>query len=200
MLPSPTGALYACSTPRLSAAQFFLKQLLACRESPLLSDSLLNRFMPGFSPKQQRQLLHELQENQLVVGTDRPRELEVLSVSRILNRRLKLLSQQAKGLICDAEGLCVASAGLHPEEYQYYAAMSVELARLTKRFSTHNDGRKSLEPVWSMIENSGQSKVAFWPLYIAGQRMNMILLGVPKLQQQALVELLWALVHRYEAR
>jgi len=50
---------------------------------------------------------------------------------------------------------------------------------------------------WALVDAAGNSRVGFWPLYVGKQRFVLVLGGVPRLNQPALTELIWALSKRY---
>ena len=50
---------------------------------------------------------------------------------------------------------------------------------------------------WALINAGGMSNMGFWPLFIGKHRFVLIISGAPKLDQPAMLDLVWLLFRRY---
>ena len=101
-------------------------------------------------------------------------------------------------MLADRQGFYLGTAGFTHETAEELSALSADLASLHQRHSgllANNLGIGS--GAWGVIDAAGNSQVGFWPLYVGEQRFALVLAGVPRMNQQALVNLIWILNQRY---
>jgi hypothetical protein len=143
-------------------------------------------------------LLYHLQALGWVEGFADAQPAPAGALEDVLPALLPPLSADGKALLADAQGFYVASTGFQHETAVELAALSADLASLYERHQgllKRNMGLGS--STWALVDAAGNSQTGFWPLYIGDQRFVLIISGVPRLNQPALTDLIWAFSKRY---
>lgn len=198
LFPTPAGAYHAISGPVDDVSRQFLRRLLTRASSPLLTaDSLSTLF--GHSDQQEAlALLHRMQRIGWIQGEEHARSVASGSLTDILPTFLQKLSSSGKALLADQEGFYLASHGIAHETAEELSALSADLATLYHRHRGLLQKNMGLDiGAWALVDAAGDSRLGCWPLYIGDHRFALAISGLPRLNQPAFTELVWALSVRY---
>ncbi|MBK1674167.1 hypothetical protein CKO35_12805 [Ectothiorhodospira shaposhnikovii] len=198
ILPTPAGAFYSVAGPEQDAPRLLLRRMLSGEMSPRLSLPELMRWTGTGTAEEALEMLYYVQSLGWVEGFATARQAPQGALESVLPGLLAPLSDNGKVLLADPQGFHVASVGFNHETTVELSAASADLATLYERHSgllRHNMGLGT--GAWALVDAAGNSRVGFWPLHIADQRFVLVIVGVPRLNQQALTELVWALLKRY---
>ncbi len=195
--PTPGGAYYAVSRPIPDAASRLLFSLMRGDSTPSASAQLVRGFA-GDDESAGLALLDHVERLGLVTGLASPRHVPEGALVEILPGMIGRLSSDHKALVADAQGLYVAADGFSHATAEELAALSADLASLSDR-------RRRAVPAdlhlpsqnWAIVDASGNSQLGFWPLHIGATRFVLVLAGVPALNQQEFVDVVWALSRHY---
>lgn len=198
ILPSPAGAFYSVADPEVDPPRRLLQRLLGTDTSHKLSLPALVDWTAAESEDEALDLLYHLQTLGWVEGFEQEQTALQGALENILPDLLRPLSASGKALLADAQGFYVASTGFNHETAVELSATSADLASLYERHRgllKRNMGLGS--SAWALVDAAGNSQTGFWPLYIADHRFVLIIGGLPRLNQPALTNLIWALSKRY---
>lgn len=197
LAPSPAGAYYAASGTNMDLSRRVLLGLMAKQESPALTMENL-RALTGMDADASLEHIYRMQSLHLIQGLSESRRVSDGSLEKILPGLLANLARNNKALLADAQGFYLASHGFHHETAEELAGLSADLANLHERHQGLISGNLALQTsAWALINAGGNSEIGFWPLYIGQQRFVLILTGLPNLNQDATVDLVWTLAKRY---
>ncbi len=200
VLPSPAGAYYAVSRPEDEAARRLLRSLLQQLVSPLLSLDGLKSWSGIENDDQVMELVGHIQSLGWVEGSDTPIEPPAGRLEDTLPDLLAPLSDNNKILLADEQGFYLCARGFAHETAEELSALSADLATLHERHAgllKNNLGLRS--NAWAVVDAAGNSEVGFWPMYVGDQRFVLVAGGMPRLNQPAFLQLIWALSIRYAA-
>lgn len=197
LAPSPAGAYHAVSSTNEDLSRRVLLGLMARQESPALTlDNL--QALTGLDAESSLEHIFRMQSLHLIQGLSESRRASDGSLEKILPGILANLARNNKALLADAQGFYLASHGFHHETAEELAGLSADLGNLHERHQGLISGNLALQTsAWALINAGGNSEIGFWPLYIGQQRFVLILTGLPNLNQEATVDLVWALARRY---
>jgi len=198
LLPSAAGAFHAASGRELDPPRVLLRALFREPLATRLSEHALSQLSGLKDPEHAAAMLARVQRLGWIQGLDHPRRCPEGSIEELLPGLLEPLSNKGRAMLADPQGFYLGSAGFAHETAEELSALSADLASLQQRHSgllVGNLGQVS--GAWGVIDAAGNSQVGFWPLYVGGQRFALVLGGVPRLNQQALVDLIWILNQRY---
>ncbi len=198
VLPTPAGAFHAVSTPDDSRLRRLILALLRHRSSPRVDVDSLCRWLETDDDQEALEILHRAQTLAWIEGYDDVRDVPGLGVGQELHQQLPRLSSVGKGLITDWNGLSLASCGIDDATADALAALAADLIgvqeRHAERLGTHL-GQTSHG--WAAVDAYGSSRIGVWPMYVGEQRMLLVLLGEPRLNQPAFLALVWLLIKHY---
>lgn len=197
VLPTPAGAYYSVSGPEQEPSRLLLQTLIRGEHSPRLTLANLKTWT-GMEGDEALELLYHVQTLGWVEGYETEKSLPAEKLEEILPKLLPTLSGSGKALLADSHGFYVSSRGFPHETAEELSAASADLASLHGRH--HHLLRNNLglwTSAWALVDAAGNSQVGFWPLYIGEQRFVLVVGGLPRLNQPALTELIWALSRRY---
>jgi len=198
IFPSPAGAFSSVVDLEPDALRRFLQRLLSADTSPRLCLPAVMGWAGTESEDGALDLLYHLQALGWVEGFADAQPAPAGALEDVLPALLPPLSADGKALLADAQGFYVASTGFQHETAVELAALSADLASLYERHQgllKRNMGLGS--STWALVDAAGNSQTGFWPLYIGDQRFVLIISGVPRLNQPALTDLIWAFSKRY---
>ena len=198
LAPTPAGAYYCVAGNDKSAPRRFLRNLLVADATPLLSTENLRQLMRLDSDKEALEMLAHLQKLGWVQGLEAALEAPSGRLEDFLPELLSALSVSGKALLADEEGFYIASSGFPHETAEELSGLSANIATLHDRYQgvlKNNLGEGS--SAWGLIDAAGNSQVGFWPIFIGRYRFALVIGGVPRLNQPALTNLVWALNMRY---
>jgi len=198
LLPSAAGAYYAAAGEQVDPSRQLLRALFRERSATRLSEHTLLQLVGMEDIEQARELLKRTQELGWLQGLERPRLCPDGTVEDLLPGLLEPLSGKGKAMLADPQGFYLGSAGFPHETAEELSALSADLASLQQRHSGLLLGNLGLgSGAWGVMDAAGNSQVGFWPLHVDEQRFALVLSGVPRMNQQALVDLIWILNQRY---
>jgi len=198
IMPTPAGAFYGVSEGKENAPRRLLRHLIGHDSSPRLDSDSLQGWTGAGTPDEALDLLFHIQSLGWVEGFREQQQAPSGALETVLPERLDILSSTGKALLADEQGFYVASRGFTHETAEELSAVSADLASLYERHHGLLARNLGLETsAWALVDAAGNSRVGFWPLYIGSQRFVLVVGGVPRLNQPALTELIWALSKRY---
>lgn len=197
--PTPAGAYYAVVSAEEEVSRGFLLELMQLSETPKLTEELLMK-LSGLDEKESLELLYQLQSLGLVQGLGQPLLVSTEALEDILPVKLKELSGDNKSLLADNQGFYIATYGFHHETAEELAGLAVELSNLQSRYTGLLKGNLNFQSAaFGLVNTGGQSDIGFWPVFIGEQRFTLVLAGIPYLNKNVIVELIWVLVNRYRS-
>ena len=198
ILPSPAGAYYAVARPEDEAARRLLRSLLQLPTSQLLSTEGLRNWSGIESDDHAMELLGHIQTLGWIEGSETPVTPPEGRLEDTLPDLLAPLSDSGKILLADEQGFYLCAQGFAHETAEELSALSADLATLHERHAgllKNNLGLRS--NAWAVVDAAGNSEVGFWPMYVGDQRFVLVVGGMPRLNQPAFIQLIWALSIRY---
>lgn len=196
--PTPAGAYFAASSVTQEPARATLSRLLAFPEFPAFEPALLVE-LTGLSDEQLAlEHIYRLQALGLVHGLQSSRRLTSESLEASLPPLLAELAGDGKALLADEQGFYLGCHGFHHETAEELAGLSADLGSLHARHFALLEGHLGMRSgAWALINAGGMSNMGFWPLFIGKHRFVLIISGAPKLDQPAMLDLVWMLFRRY---
>ncbi len=188
ILPSPAGAFYSISNKENEPAKQFLQNLMTGKETPLFDAKKID----------DNDLLQHIQKLQWLQIFDQSVTIPEGTIEDALPDLLKKLSSESKALLADDQGLYLASTGFTHEASEELSALSGDLSSLYARHQGITRGNLNIKSsAFSLVDAAGYSQLGFWPLYIGNMTFVLVILGTPRFDQTAFVELVWMLHRRY---
>ena len=189
ILPSPAGAFYSISTSETEPAKQFLQNLMTGKETSRLDPE---------KAADNDLLLQHIQKLKWLQVFDQPVAIPDGTIEDALPDLLQKLSSESKALLADDQGLYLASTGFTHEASEELSALSGDLSSLYARHQGITKGNLSIKSsAFSLVDAAGYSQLGFWPLYIGNMTFVLVVLGTPRFDQTAFVELVWLLHKRY---
>ncbi len=189
ILPSPAGAFYCISSKANEQAKHFLQNLMTGKETSQFDEEKF---------EQNAQLLPHIQKLKLLQGFNQAVQIPEGTIEDTLPEILQKLSSESKALLADDQGLYLASTGFTHEASEELSALSGDLSSLYARHQGIIKGNLNIKSsAFSLVDAAGYSQLGFWPIYIGEQMFVLVILGVPRFDQSAFVELVWMLHRRY---
>lgn len=189
ILPSPAGAFYSVSGRESEPAKHFLQNLM--------TENKTSRFGEKQTGDND-QLLQHIQKLKWLHGFDQPVHIPEGTIEDALPDILKKLSSESKALLADDQGLYLASTGFTHEASEELSALSGDLSSLYTRHQGITRSNLNIQSsAFSLVDAAGYSQLGFWPLHIGNTVFVLVILGAPRFDQAAFVELVWMLHKRY---
>ena len=198
ILPTPAGAYFAVSSPHKTRVRRLLRALLKYRSSPHVDTEFICKCLETDNEQEALEVLHRAQSLAWIEGYTEPRDVPGLGVGQGLNELVPRLSSVGKGLIIDWNGLSLARCGIDEATADTLAALGADLVgvqerhaeRMAEQFGQATHG-------WAAVDAYGSSRIGAWPLYIGDERVLLVLLGEPRLNDPAFLALVWLLIESY---
>jgi len=196
--PTPSGAYFAASSVTQEPARTSLCRLLAYSDFPAFDAALL-REVTGVNDEQTAlEHIYRLQALGLIHGLSATRKQSTDNLESSLPSLLAELAGEGKALLADEQGFYLGCHGFHHETAEELAGLSADLSSLHSRHFALLEGHLGMRSsAWALINAGGMSNMGFWPLFIGKHRFVLIISGVPKLDQPAMLDLVWLLFRRY---
>ncbi len=196
--PTPAGAYFAASSVTQEPARATLSRLLAFPEFPAFESALLVELTGLSDERLALEHIYRLQALGLVHGLQASRRLTSESLEASLPPLLAELAGDGKALLADEQGFYLGCHGFHHETAEELAGLSADLGSLHARHFALLEGHLGMRSgAWALINAGGMSNMGFWPLFIGKHRFVLIISGAPKLDQPAMLDLVWMLFRRY---
>lgn len=197
---TPAGAYYAVSSAEDNPSRIFLKGMLTWDAQEPLTPEMLLRLGHATDFDSALNLLFRLQRLEFITGSDIPVIFEKQPLDRRLPELLSELSDIGKAVLAQDTGLYFATAGFHHESAEEIAALAGEVIRMSEKHALLIKNNLSInQNAWAISDPSGQSEMAFIPMYFGDNKLILIVGGRPQLQNDAFVELIQILFRRYGA-
>ena len=198
--PTPAGAYFAASSVTQEPARNILCRLLAYPEFPAFDSALLSELTGVSDEPTALEHIYRMQSLGLVHGLQSTRKQSTDSLEVSLPSLLAELAGQGKALLADEQGFYLGCHGFHHETAEELAGLSADLSSLHSRHFALLEGHLGMRSsAWALINAGGMSNMGFWPLFIGKHRFVLIISGAPKLDQPAMLDLVWLLFRRYGA-
>lgn len=198
LLPTPGGAFHAVSRPDENPVRRLILALLRHRSSPRVDARSLCRWLEVQDEQAALEILHRAQTLAWIEGYDDAREVPGFGVGQELHQLLPHLSSVGKGLIVDWNGLSLASCGVDDEMADTLCALCADLIGVQERHASRLASHFGLSTHgWAAVDAFGSSRIGAWPLYVGNERLMLVLLGEPRLNQSEFLALIWVLINRY---
>lgn len=199
LLATPAGALRAASGDA-SEVRALLRALLRRPVTVATAAGELASVVPGAPLEVTAHRLAGLERLGLISCESRAWKLGGHKLEDVLPRLLHRLSAEGRGMLADDHGFAISSAGFPADGVPAMAALAAEVAALDARWRREGTGVGASEPpCWASSLGSGGAPLSFRLLTIGPHRFVLVLEGAERLADPALVWLVWALSHRYDA-
>ena len=198
ILPTPAGAYFAVSNREHTRVRKLLLALLRYRSSPHVDTEFLCRCLDTDDEQEALEVLHRAQTLAWIEGYTEIRDVPALGVGQELHQLLPKLSSVGKGLIIDWNGLSLARCGIDEATADTLAALGADLIGVQERHAermAQHLGQASHG--WAAVDAYGSSRIGAWPLYIGDERVLLVLLGEPRLNDPSFLALVWLLIENY---
>ncbi len=197
VLPSPAGAFYCVASSDSEPVKYFLQQLFLSTESPYFDNDLIERFIVDSDSKAEEILFH-IQELQWLQVFEKAQSIPKGMIEEVLPKVLKKLSSEGKALLADGQGFYLSGYGFSHEASEELSALSGDLLSMYSRHRGIIRGNLNIKSnAFALVDAAGYSQLGFWPIYIGGAVFILIISGVPRLDQESFVSLVWILYKRY---
>jgi len=194
---SPAGAYYATVSSEPDDARALLLQLLSAEIALPYSEELIEE-LTDLDQEQASDLFNKLREKGFVELNENPVVVVDEVVEKMLPELLPLLSNTGRVALADDQGFCLGASGFDDAHAEALSALAADVISLHERHLPLLNRELSFSgESWGMLDPIGQSQVGFWVVHMGSQKFMLIVDEMPKLNQQAFVNLLSVLARRY---
>ncbi|MDO4794316.1 MAG: hypothetical protein Q4A28_00015 [Brachymonas sp.] len=198
LLPTPAGAFAAVAEPGNSRLRGFLAALLKQNGRAEVNDINLCQWSGLSKPQEAHEFALRLQRLGWIQITREPYKVSTAPLSQVLPVLLPALSREGKILLADTQGLYLHSHGFPHEAAEEISALSADIANMhARRAGVINRNLGLSGSAWALTNTAGHSQLGFWPLFIGSERFVLAIAGSPAFNQPQLLELIFALHHRF---
>jgi hypothetical protein len=194
---TPAGAYYATVSSEPDDARALLLQLLSAEIALPYSEELIEE-LTDLDQEQASDLFNKLREKGFVELNENPVVVVDEVVEKMLPELLPLLSNTGRVALADDQGFCLGASGFDDAHAEALSALAADVISLHERHLPLLNRELSFSgESWGMLDPIGQSQVGFWVVHMGSQKFMLIVDEMPKLNQQAFVNLLSVLARRY---
>lgn len=194
---TPAGAFYATVSSEPDDARALLLQLLSAEIALPYSEELIEE-LTDLDQEQAADLFNKLREKEFVELNENPVVVVDEVVEKMLPELLPLLSSTGRVALADDQGFCLGSSGYEDSHAEALSALAADVISLHERHLPLLNRELSFSgESWGVLDPIGQSQVGFWVVHMGSQKFMLIIDEMPKLNQQAFVNLLSVLARRY---
>ncbi len=195
-----SGAYYAVSGEEVNPSRIFLCNLLKQGVNKTLSLPLLKELANVDDDATALNLLYRLQRLEFIYGSASAETIQKVNLENRLPELMEKMSDTGRALLANDAGLYIAAAGFHHESAEEVGALAGEMIRLSEQHALLISNNLNIhQNAWSICDPSGQSHLAFYPLYFGEYKFVLVIGGKPQLQNEAFVEFVEILYRRYGA-
>ena len=195
IIPTPLGAYSAASNPQPDAARSLILGIMANETSQKVSIEKLRQYVGNTDPLQ---LLYWMEKSKWIAGRAESETLAAQHIETDVPFLLRQLSSDGKAMLADHQGFHLVNAGFTQELAEELAILAAEISTIQSKHSDLIKNKLRLGTMaMAVIDSSGNSELGCWPLYIGKHHFMLIISGIPRLDQQAYLHLIWALCRRY---
>jgi len=200
LYPTPAGVFHAVSSAEKEPIRNLLHRLLSVSSCPKAEVQLLCEWLAIEDESQALALLHQAQSMSWIHGIKEPKAINEEGIGQEVASLIPMLSSVGKGLLVDDNGFSLARSGIEDNTADALAALSADLLAVQDRHAKRMEQSLGVTTqAWGAVDAYGSSRIGVWPLYIGRYRFSLVLLGVPQLNRQEFVALVWSLMKRYGA-
>jgi len=194
---TPAGAYYATVGSEPDDARALLLQLLSADISLPYSPELIEE-LTDLGPDEAQDLFGKLADKGFIELSEQPVVVVSEAIEKMLPELLPALSDVGRVVFADDQGFCLGSCGYDEAESEGLAALAADLGALHDRHRSLLGRELAVGgESWGLIDPLGFSQVGFWVLNIGSQKFVLVIDQMPRLNQQAFVDLLSMLARRY---
>ncbi|MEH6651662.1 MAG: hypothetical protein V7707_16710 [Motiliproteus sp.] len=194
---TPAGAYYATCSSEPDDARALLLQLLSSDIALPYSVALI-KDVTGLEADPAEQLFDNLYQKGFFSLLITPTVLVDEALEKMLPELLPALSSSGHVLLADDQGFCLGSAGFEEPHAEALSALSADLISLYERhYQLLGQELAVSGESWGLLDPIGQSQLGFWVVHIGSSKFSLVIDAMPKLNQQAMVDLLSVLARRY---
>lgn len=194
---TPAGAYYATVSSEPDDARALLLQLLSAEIALPYSEELIEE-LTDLDQDQAAELFSKLREKGFVELNENPVVVVDEVVEKMLPDLLPLLSSTGRVALADDQGFCLGSSGYEDSHAESLSALAADVISLHERHHPLLNRELSFSgESWGILDPIGQSQVGFWVVHMGSQKFMLIVDEMPRLNQQAFVNLLSVLARRY---
>lgn len=196
LVPTPAGALHAVTSPTATPAERVVRAVLQA-PTALRTDDLRPAELSGARDDAAGvAAIADAQGRGWLEGHDEPPAAEVGPLGTELPAMLAPLSDEGRAALVDDQGFPLGVVGFDPDEEVELSALAAEIIRLRQRRSLVATA-SAAQTGWGLIDRSGASAVALYPITIGVQPFVLLVGGLPRLHHPSIVPLVAALSRRY---
>ena len=194
---TPAGAFYATVSSEPDDARALLLQLLSAEIALPYSEELIEE-LTDLDQDQAADLFNKLRDKGFVELNENPVVVVDEVVEKMLPELLPLLSSTGRVALADDQGFCLGASGYEDSHSESLSALAADVISLHERHLPLLNRELSFSgESWGILDPIGQSQVGFWVIHMGSQKFMLIIDEMPKLNQQAFVNLLSVLARRY---
>ncbi len=198
LYPTPAGAFHAVSSAEDDHTRDFLRHILSFQSCPKAEINQLCEWLKVDDEQQALALLHQAQTMSWVHGLKEAKEIHDAGIGQEMATLIPQLSSVGKGLLVDDNGFSLARSGVDDPTAEALSALTADLLSVQDRHAKRMEKCLGVTTqAWGAIDAFGASRIGVWPLYVGDYRFSLVLLGVPQLNRQEFVALVWSLMKRY---
>ncbi len=196
--PTPAGSFYAVSSPAEDPLRNLLLGLLQQEETPIPVIGQLTDWTGAGNVEDTLSILQQAQDLAWIEGLEEPLLLPSSGFGSMIEILLASLSTSGKALLVDDAGCSVARSGFDAETADMLSALSADLVAIQDRHEKRLEKHFGLTiHGWGAMDSAGSSRIGTWPLYIAGKRLLIVILGEPRFNCPEFTLLIWSLIRRF---
>ncbi len=198
LYPTPAGVFHAVSSAEDEPTRSLLRHILSFQSCPKAEVNTLCEWLGVDDEQQALGFLHQAQTMSWIHGLKEAKEIHESGIGQEMATLIPHLSSVGKGLLVDDNGFSLARSGVDDSTAEALAVLSADLLSVQDRHATRMAQCLGVTTqAWGAVDAYGSSRIGVWPLYIGEYRFSLVLLGVPQLNRQEFIALVWSLVKRY---
>ncbi|AUZ05895.2 MULTISPECIES: hypothetical protein [Vitreoscilla] len=195
---TPAGAYFAVSGNAENPSRTFLCNVLGERKPINATAEKVQAWGQTDNLESAVNILYRLQKLEFITGTLEPELVSANNMEATLPDLLKQLSDTGRALLANDTGLYIAESGFHHESAEEISALAGEVIRLSEQHALLIRNNLNInQSAWGICDPSGQSHLAFYPLYFGEYKFVLVIAGTPQLQSDAFVKMVEILYQRY---
>ena len=195
---TPAGAYFAVSGNAENPSRTFLCNVLAEKKPVNATQDKVQAWAKTDTLESAVNILYRLQKLEFIEGVRNLDAVSTANMEEILPTLLKQLSDTGRALLANDTGLYIAESGFHHESAEEISALAGEVIRLSEQHALLIRNNLNInQSAWGICDPSGQSHLAFYPLYFGEYKFVLVIAGTPQLQSDAFVKMVELLYQRY---
>ena len=195
---TPAGAYFAVSGNSENPSRTFLCNVLGEKNPAVASPEKVQAWAQTDTLESAVNILYRLQKLEFIQGVKEPEAAVTVNMESSLPNLLQQMSDTGRALLANDTGLYIAEAGFHHESAEEISALAGEVIRLSEQHALLIRNNLNInQSAWGICDPTGQSHLAFYPLYFGEYKFVLVIAGTPQLQSDAFVKMVEILYQRY---